>query len=136
MCKNIIPDPIVRDNSAEALGTAMKLVGEKAINPFMVEVDKLKMDKIKECCEKAVILVKVAAPKKERPVTAPSKAETASVKAAPKAVKRPISAGWNNINIFFNVVLLLSIVIFIYTFFIILFIIIYLLFCLFSFVSQ
>ena len=61
------PDPIVRDAAADALGTAMKLVGEKAIAPYLTEVDALKMEKIKEYHEKAVITVKVAGVKKERP---------------------------------------------------------------------
>lgn len=61
-------DPTVRDSSYEALGTLMKLVGEKAIGPFLGELEKdnLKMAKIKEFCEKAVVTVKVAAPKKEK----------------------------------------------------------------------
>jgi cytoskeleton-associated protein 5 len=85
----------VRDSSAEALGTLMKLVGDKAIGPFLVELEKdnLKMAKIKECCEKAVITVKVTGVKKERPTTAPakatvvkpSKAATAAPKSAPSA---------------------------------------------------
>nr|CAD7598277.1 unnamed protein product [Timema genevievae] len=50
------PDPTVRDNAAEALGTAMKAVGEKAIMPFMTDLDNSKLTKIKECCEKAVML--------------------------------------------------------------------------------
>lgn len=68
-------DPTVRDSSAEALGTLMKLVGEKAIGPFLVELenDNFKMTKIKECYEKAVITVKAPASKKERPTTAPNK---------------------------------------------------------------
>uniref|UniRef100_A0A1Y1JZU4 TOG domain-containing protein n=2 Tax=Photinus pyralis TaxID=7054 RepID=A0A1Y1JZU4_PHOPY len=67
LIKNINePDPTVRDCSSEALGTLMKLVGEKAIGPFITEIEKdnLKMTKIKECCEKAVISVKVASGKK------------------------------------------------------------------------
>lgn len=90
-------DPTVRDNSAEALGTLMKLVGEKAITPFLADVENLKMQKIKECCEKAVITVKIIQPKKERPTTAPVKpANEPAPKAgstAPKPVKRPSSAG-------------------------------------------
>lgn len=68
-------DPSVRESSAEALGTLMKLVGERAIGPFLVELEKdnLKMSKIKENCEKAVITVKVPGAKKERPTTAPAK---------------------------------------------------------------
>ncbi|XP_072242822.1 cytoskeleton-associated protein 5 isoform X2 [Leuresthes tenuis] len=44
--------PEVRDAAFEALGTAMKVVGEKAVNPFLADLDKLKLDKIKECSEK------------------------------------------------------------------------------------
>ncbi|XP_063227944.1 protein mini spindles [Bacillus rossius redtenbacheri] len=89
------PDPTVRDNSAEALGTAMKAAGEKSIMPFMTDIDNLKLVKIKECCEKAVMLVKVSKVV-ERPSSAPVKAQG---KAPPKAgstaakpVKRPGTA--------------------------------------------
>uniref|UniRef100_A0A665WEB0 Cytoskeleton associated protein 5 n=1 Tax=Echeneis naucrates TaxID=173247 RepID=A0A665WEB0_ECHNA len=44
--------PEVRDAAFEALGTAMKVVGEKAVNPFLADLDKLKLDKIKECADK------------------------------------------------------------------------------------
>uniref|UniRef100_A0A8C0LDH3 Cytoskeleton-associated protein 5 n=1 Tax=Canis lupus dingo TaxID=286419 RepID=A0A8C0LDH3_CANLU len=37
--------PEVRDAAFEALGTALKVVGEKAVNPFLADVDKLKLDK-------------------------------------------------------------------------------------------
>lgn len=85
----------MRDCSAEAIGTLMKLVGEKAIGSFLVELEKdnLKMTKIKECCEKAVITVKAPSVKKERPTTAPSKAAGDGAKSGPatKATKRPTS---------------------------------------------
>ncbi|KAF5301408.1 hypothetical protein FQA39_LY02137 [Lamprigera yunnana] len=60
------PDPTVRDSSTEAIGTLMKLVGEKAVAPFLVELEKdnLKMAKIKEVCEKAIITVKTSTLKK------------------------------------------------------------------------
>ncbi|XP_053545282.1 cytoskeleton-associated protein 5 [Bombina bombina] len=45
--------PEVRDAAYEALGTAQKVVGEKAVNPFLTDVDKLKLDRIKECADKA-----------------------------------------------------------------------------------
>ncbi|KAJ6667187.1 hypothetical protein lerEdw1_017165 [Lerista edwardsae] len=44
--------PEVRDAAFEALGIALKVAGEKAVNPFLAEVDKLKLDRIKECAEK------------------------------------------------------------------------------------
>ncbi|XP_049825977.1 protein mini spindles isoform X2 [Aethina tumida] len=81
-------DPVVRDAAAEAIGTLMKLVGEKAIGPFLVELEKdnLKMTKIKECCDKAVITVKTVGGggKKERAATAPARGEP---KPAPEPVK-------------------------------------------------
>lgn len=92
------PDPTVRDVSAEAIGTAMKLVGEKTISPLLTDVDPIKMTKIKECCDKAVITVKIPAAKKERPITAPPKivaAPGAKKKAGstePKPVVRPNTA--------------------------------------------
>ncbi|XP_053131293.1 cytoskeleton-associated protein 5 isoform X2 [Hemicordylus capensis] len=46
------PAPEVRDAVFEALGTALKVAGEKAVNPFLTDVDKLKLDRIKECAEK------------------------------------------------------------------------------------
>uniref|UniRef100_A0A8C5LHG6 Cytoskeleton-associated protein 5 n=1 Tax=Jaculus jaculus TaxID=51337 RepID=A0A8C5LHG6_JACJA len=46
----------VRDAAFEALGTALKVVGEKAVNPFLADVDKLKLDKIKECSEKVELV--------------------------------------------------------------------------------
>uniref|UniRef100_A0A8C5NGM2 TOG domain-containing protein n=1 Tax=Gouania willdenowi TaxID=441366 RepID=A0A8C5NGM2_GOUWI len=44
--------PEVRDAAFEALGTAMKVVGEKAVNPFLADLDKLKLDRIKESADK------------------------------------------------------------------------------------
>lgn len=72
------PDPTVRDNSAEAIATAMKLVGEKAMMPFLTDIDNLKMTKIKECAEKVVIVVKLPPAQKlakPRPKTAPATVE-------------------------------------------------------------
>ncbi|XP_041753854.1 cytoskeleton-associated protein 5-like [Coregonus clupeaformis] len=45
------PAPEVRDAAFEALGTAMKVAGEKAVNPFLADLDKLKLDKIKESAD-------------------------------------------------------------------------------------
>lgn len=89
------PDPVVRDFSAEALGTLLKLLGEKAVGPYLVDVDALKMAKIKECSEKAEIFVKTAVSKKERPTTAPVKSTPTATKAGssePKPVARPASS--------------------------------------------
>uniref|UniRef100_A0A6Q2ZLY8 TOG domain-containing protein n=1 Tax=Esox lucius TaxID=8010 RepID=A0A6Q2ZLY8_ESOLU len=66
--------PEVRDAAYEALGTAMKVVGEKAVNPFLADLDKLKLDKIKESADKVELPGKKGgggsggAEKKEKPV--------------------------------------------------------------------
>ncbi|XP_020818600.1 protein mini spindles isoform X1 [Drosophila serrata] len=92
-------DPTVRDSSAEALGTLMKLIGDKALNPLLTDVDPLKMGKIKECHDKAEIKIKVAGPKKEaRPASAPQSKPIAPGKptggsADPKPVTRPATTG-------------------------------------------
>ncbi|KAL2093484.1 hypothetical protein ACEWY4_010796 [Coilia grayii] len=85
--------PEVRDAAFEALGTAMKAVGEKAVNPFLADLDKLKLDKIKECADKVELAGGKkgggggggggAAEKKEKPVA----------KAAPAAEPPPKPSG-------------------------------------------
>ncbi|XP_043656970.1 protein mini spindles isoform X4 [Drosophila teissieri] len=91
------PDPTVRDSSAEALGTLMKLMGDKAVTPLLADVDPLKMAKIKECHDKAEIKIKVAGPKKEaRPASAPTAKAAAPAKGGsvdPKPVARPATTG-------------------------------------------
>ncbi|KAK0183474.1 hypothetical protein PV327_001512 [Microctonus hyperodae] len=74
-------DLTVRDQSAEALGTAMKLVGEKVMMPFLTDLDSLKMGKIQESAEKAVILVKSTGPRKPERTTAASTSNANSGKA-------------------------------------------------------
>uniref|UniRef100_A0A2A4JNE8 TOG domain-containing protein n=1 Tax=Heliothis virescens TaxID=7102 RepID=A0A2A4JNE8_HELVI len=91
-------DPAVRDAAAEALGTATKLVGEKNIAPHIGKLDNLKEQKIKEFADKAVIQVKVAAPKKDtkaKPTPSPSgkgDAKPTAGSSNPKPVRRPNSA--------------------------------------------
>uniref|UniRef100_A0A4W5PU87 Cytoskeleton associated protein 5 n=1 Tax=Hucho hucho TaxID=62062 RepID=A0A4W5PU87_9TELE len=48
--------PEVRDAAYEALGTAMKVVGEKAVNPFLADLDKLKLDKVRI----AIIIINIS----------------------------------------------------------------------------
>lgn len=76
----------------------MKLVGEKAIGPFLIELEKdnLKMTKIRECFDKTVIVVKVPGTKKERPTTAPAKTaapsgEPINKPTNPTKTKRPVT---------------------------------------------
>ncbi|KAM6937380.1 cytoskeleton-associated protein 5 [Xenentodon cancila] len=93
----------VRDAAFEALGTAMKVVGEKAVNPFLADLDKLKLDKIKECSEKVELpggrkgagggaAEKKPAAKAPPPAEAPSKSSAPPKKTQSAAPSKP-SAG-------------------------------------------
>ncbi|RWS28250.1 cytoskeleton-associated protein 5-like protein [Leptotrombidium deliense] len=62
-------DSGVRDASADAIGTIMKVVGEKMLTPLLQDVEAIKMTKVKECCEKAQ--VKYVAPVKAPPPAKP-----------------------------------------------------------------
>lgn len=70
----------VRDAAFEALGTVQKVVGEKVMGTFLADVDKLKLDRIKECADKAELAYgkkpggAAASDKKEVKVAPPSKA--------------------------------------------------------------
>ncbi|NXX94075.1 CKAP5 protein, partial [Centropus bengalensis] len=82
--------PEVRDAGFEALGTALKVAGEKAVNPFLADVDKLKLDRIKECAEKVELVYGKktggAAEKKEAK-PAPGKVPALSVAGGDKETK-------------------------------------------------
>ncbi|XP_075439924.1 cytoskeleton-associated protein 5 isoform X3 [Ascaphus truei] len=81
----------VRDAAFEALGTVQKVVGEKVINTFLAEVDKLKLDRIKECADK----VELAHGKKgvtapgEKAHTTPGKPAAAQGAAGDKDAAKP-----------------------------------------------
>ncbi|KAM4572719.1 cytoskeleton-associated protein 5 isoform 3-T3 [Odontesthes bonariensis] len=77
------PAPEVRDAAFEALGTAMKVVGEKAVNPFLADLDKLKLDKIKECSEKVELAGGKKAAAVEKKPAAKAAAEAPSKSSAP-----------------------------------------------------
>ncbi|MCI4383816.1 hypothetical protein PGIGA_G00031060 [Pangasianodon gigas] len=90
--------PEVRDAAFETLGTALKVVGERAVNPFLADVDKLKVDKIKECAEKVELpggkkaagqVKENSAPKAQpataAPASAPAKKPPAATAAKPSA---------------------------------------------------
>ncbi|XP_017577552.1 cytoskeleton-associated protein 5-A-like isoform X1 [Pygocentrus nattereri] len=88
--------PEVRDAAFEALGTAMKVVGERAVNPFLADLDKLKVDKIKECSGKVELAGgkkpagQVKAPSKpEPPAEAPAKTSGPPKKTPAPAVAKP-----------------------------------------------
>ncbi|XP_018417650.1 PREDICTED: cytoskeleton-associated protein 5 [Nanorana parkeri] len=78
--------PEVRDAAFEALGTAQKVVGEKAVNPFLADVDKLKLDRIKESADKVELAYgkKGGAASGEKKETKPSAPGKAAVTAAPE----------------------------------------------------
>ena len=63
----------------------MKVVGEKVIMPFLPDLEAMKLTKIKECCEKAVISGKPAGGAKPKAASAPSEPkETPKPAEAPK----------------------------------------------------
>jgi cytoskeleton-associated protein 5 len=85
-------DPNVRDAAAEAIGVAMKHLGEKPLQPFISELEPIKLAKVKEMCEKAVITApKEKAAKSAAPKAAPAKAAAAKPSGA-KVVKKPAAA--------------------------------------------
>nr|XP_040018172.1 cytoskeleton-associated protein 5-A isoform X2 [Gasterosteus aculeatus aculeatus] len=79
--------PEVRDAAFEALGTAMKVVGEKAVNPFLSDLDKLKLDKIKESADK------VELPGGKKAAAGGGGAKKAPAKTLPPAEAPPKSSG-------------------------------------------
>ncbi|CAO3574849.1 unnamed protein product [Mortierella alpina] len=84
-------DASVREAAAEALGTLMKCCGEKPLLAYVEKLDTVKMGKVKEYSEKAVVKAKAA------PVAAP-KAAPAKAAAPPKVLttkpvaKKPVAA--------------------------------------------
>ncbi|KAK2868912.1 hypothetical protein Q7C36_000783 [Tachysurus vachellii] len=91
--------PEVRDAAFEALGMVLKVVGERAVNPFLADVDKIKVDKIKECAEKVEMpggkkaggQMKEQSAPKAQPSAAPAKA-SAPAKKTPAASAAKTSA--------------------------------------------
>ncbi|GJJ12392.1 hypothetical protein Clacol_006634 [Clathrus columnatus] len=76
----------VRDNAALALGTLMKIVGERPLNPVLEPLEASRKTKVKEAFEQATVRYKagVSVPK----VPAPAAKETTPV---PKKKPQPIS---------------------------------------------
>lgn len=72
-------DVTVRDYSAEALGTALKVSGERLMGPFLQDVDAIKMAKIKDCCDKAVVTAKQSVVADKKPAAPKSAPPAASV---------------------------------------------------------
>jgi len=102
-------DPQVRDAAAEAFGVAMKHLGEKAVSPLTADLEPIKLAKVKEFCDKAVItapkekVVKQAPPPKTAPAAlkgAPSKPAGTKpggpAKKAPPGKKLPVKKDYDD----------------------------------------
>lgn len=74
----------VRSSAAECLGTMMKILGERAFNPYIERVGEIQMGKVKDAFEKAEIRYKAGGAK--GPVKPAVKA--ASLKATAPVVKK------------------------------------------------
>ncbi|KAJ6171006.1 hypothetical protein N7470_000073 [Penicillium chermesinum] len=69
----------VRSGGAEILGTLMKILGERAMNPYLDGLDEIRKTKIKEYYETA----EVKAKDRPKPIVAPPKPAPAAKKAVP-----------------------------------------------------
>ncbi|KAG7327799.1 hypothetical protein KOW79_009405 [Hemibagrus wyckioides] len=89
--------PEVRDAAFEALGTVLRVLGERAVNPFLADVDKIKVDKIKECAEKLELpggkkaggQMKEQSAPKAQPAAAPAKPSAPAKKAPAASAAKP-----------------------------------------------
>lgn len=63
----------VRRESANLLGTIMKMVGERALASALQPLDDIRMAKVREAYNSAVVSVKTAAPTKPAPAAGPAK---------------------------------------------------------------
>lgn len=74
---------VTRSGAAEILGTLMKIMGERAMNPYLDGLDEIRKTKIKEYFDVA----EVKAKDRPKPIVAPPKPAPAARKAAPGAKK-------------------------------------------------
>lgn len=84
----------VRDAGTQGLGTLMKLIGERPMNPYLEQLDDIKKGKVKEEFQNATVKVKMggaaaapAAPRPAAPAAAPARPAPSAAKprvAAPK----------------------------------------------------
>ncbi|CAH8452216.1 unnamed protein product [Heterobilharzia americana] len=87
-CNDTVPE--VREGSFAALGTAMFVVSAKTIQPFLSELDPIRMSKISDCCEQIASEVGNPSRSAGQPTT-PAKPDSAPRRAAPP-VARPNTA--------------------------------------------
>ncbi|KAJ5814654.1 hypothetical protein N7474_006431 [Penicillium riverlandense] len=83
----------IRSGGAEILGTLMKILGERAMNPYLDGLDDIRKTKVKEYFETAEVKAKdrpkpIVAPK----VTAPSKKIAAAGRKPATGLKKPAAA--------------------------------------------
>ena len=95
------PDVTVRDSASEALGVLMKFLGEQLLTKLLPDLDNIKMGKIKEFQEKAVLTGKPAAAIQAASVSSDAGNSGAKVvkpkSGGPKVVKpKPKPAATNN----------------------------------------
>lgn len=85
--------PVLREGGAEILGTIMKIIGERAMNPHLEGLDDIRKGKIKEFYETAEVKAKE---KPKKPPPAPKAAPGGPKKmvggGAKKVVKKPAAA--------------------------------------------
>ncbi|KZZ99224.1 Armadillo-type fold protein [Moelleriella libera RCEF 2490] len=72
--------PALRDGGAEILGTVMKIIGERAMTPYLEGLDDIRKTKVKEFFEAAEVKAK------EKPKVAPA------ARAPPPSAKKPLAA--------------------------------------------
>ena len=89
-CTKLLPDTFepVRSAAAEALGTLMKIVGERSMIQFLDGVDEIRKSKIKEAFEKAEIKARQR-PAAKAPAAAGTKKPGAGAAANGGATARP-----------------------------------------------
>jgi protein STU2 len=78
----------LRSGGAEILGTLMKIIGERAMNPYLDGLDDIRKAKIKEYFDTA----EVKAKEKPKPVAAPPKTSSAVGKKVVGGSKKPTAA--------------------------------------------
>ncbi|KAJ1327934.1 protein STU2 [Microdochium nivale] len=87
----------LRSGGAEVLGTIMKIIGERAMNPHMEGLDEIRKNKVKEYYDKAEVKAKekpkAPPPPAARapPAVGPKKIGGGVKKTAPAGVKKPVA---------------------------------------------
>ncbi|CRG87764.1 Spindle pole body component alp14 [Talaromyces islandicus] len=76
---------VTRSGGAEILGTLMKILGERAMNPFLEGLDDIRKTKIKEYFDTA----QVKAKDRPKPIIGPPKTVAPPAKKAPPSAKKP-----------------------------------------------